>query len=191
MNASEPPRLPPAGNADKPVYPAALARNRRLFDGTPVAIRPIRPEDSGMEQEFVRHLSEDSRYFRFLGSMRELPPKKLKYFTEIDYDLHMAFVAVVLREGKEVEIGVARYVGGAQRDKGEFAVAVDDDWQGTGVAGLLMASLMDAARERGFRTMEGLVLRSNLKMLKFAKQLGFKLRPSEDDAGTVVVARPL
>ncbi|MBI4293140.1 MAG: GNAT family N-acetyltransferase [Betaproteobacteria bacterium] len=170
-------------------YPQDLVRNRFLFDGTPVTIRPIRPEDSGMEQEFVRHLSEDSRYFRFLGTMRELPPKKLKYFTEIDYDRHMAFVAVIQRDGKEVEIGVARYVGTEQRDSCEFAITVDDAWQGTGVAGLLMAALIDVARERGFRTMEGLVLKSNRKMLKFAKQLGFKVRTTDLD--TVTVAKPL
>lgn len=172
-------------------YPLQLTRNRCLFDGTPVTIRPIRPEDSGMEQEFVRHLSEDSRYFRFLGTMRELSPKKLKYFTEIDYDRHMALVAVIQSDGKEVEIGVARYVGDEQHESCEFAVTVDDAWQGTGVAGLLMASLMDAARERGFRTMEGLVLKSNRKMLKFAKQLGFKVRTNEDDVGTVTVVKPL
>ena len=172
-------------------YPLQLAQDRFLFDGTPVTIRPIRPEDSGMEQEFVRHLSEDSRYFRFLGNVRELSSKKLKYFTEIDYDCHMAFVAVIQRDGNDVEIGVARYVGNEPRDTCEFAVTVDDAWQGTGVAGLLMASLMDAARERGFRTMEGLILRSNHKMLKFARQLGFKVRPNPDDVDTVTVARPL
>ena len=172
-------------------YPLHLARNRFLFDGTPVTIRPIRPEDSGMEQEFVRHLSEDARYFRFLGTMRELPPNELKYFTEIDYDRHMAFVAVIRRDGNDVEIGVARYVGNEQRDSCEFAVTVDDAWQGTGVAGLLMVSLMDAARERGFRTMEGLILKSNRKMLKFAKQLGFKVRTNQTDVDTVTVSRPL
>ncbi len=71
------------------------------------------------------------------------------------------------------------------------AITVDDAWQGTGVAGLLMASLIDAARERGFRTMEGLVLKSNRKMLKFAKQLGFKVRTNPADVDTVTVERPL
>ena len=127
-------------------YPQQLVRQRVMFDGTPVTIRPIRPEDSGMEQEFMRHLSEDSRYFRFMGSVRELPPKKLKFFTEIDYDRHMAFVATIAREGKELEIGVARYVATENAGSCEFAVTVDDAWQGSGVAGLLMISLEDAAR---------------------------------------------
>jgi len=166
-------------------YPQHLVRQRVLFDGTPVTIRPIRPEDSGMEQEFVRHLSEDFRYFRFMGSVRELAPKKLKFFTEIDYDRHMAFVATIMREDKELEIGVARYVATDDPDSCEFAVTVNDAWQGTGVAGLLMISLEDAAREHGFKTMEGIVLASNHKMLKFARQLRFRSHRIPGEADTV------
>lgn len=168
-------------------YPEYLVRHRVLFDGTPVTIRPIRAEDSGMEQEFVRHLSEDSRYFRFMGSLRELPAKKLKSFTEIDYDRHMAFIATIMQEGKELEIGVARYVAIEPAERCEFAIAVDDAWQGSGVAGLLMISLEDAARERGFKTMWGIVLASNYKMLKFARQLGFRCWHQPGEADTVHV----
>ena len=166
-------------------YPQQLVRQRVLFDGTPATIRPIRPEDSGMEQEFVRHLSDDSRYFRFMGSMRELAPKKLKFFTDIDYERHMAFVATIMRDDKELEIGVARYVATENPGGCEFAVTVNDAWQGSGVAGLLMISLEDAAREHGFKTMEGIVLASNHKMLKFARQLGFKSHHEPGEADTV------
>jgi len=86
-------------------YPQHLVRQRVLFDGTPVTIRPIRPEDSGMEQEFVRHLSDDSRYFRFMGSLRELPLKKLRFFTNIDYQRHMAFVATIRRKARNWRSG--------------------------------------------------------------------------------------
>jgi len=169
-------------------YPHQLVRHRVLFDGTPVTIRPIRAEDSGMEQDFVRHLSDESRYFRFMASLRELPSNKLKAFTEIDYDRHMAFVATVTREGREVEIGVARYVAGGNAGACEFAIAVDDAWQGSGVAGLLMISLEDAARSRGFDTMEGVVLASNYKMLKFARQLGFERHRVPGAVDTVSIA---
>jgi len=166
-------------------YPQHLVRHRVMFDGTPVIIRPIRPEDSGMEQEFVRHLSDDSRYFRFMGSVRELTPKKLKFFTDVDYDRHMAFVATILQDGKELESGVARYVATENPGSCEFAVTVNDAWQGSGVAGLLMISLEHAAREHGFKTMEGIVLASNHKMLKFARQLGFRSHRNLGETDTV------
>jgi acetyltransferase len=62
-------------------YPQQLVRPHRLFDGTEVVIRPIRPEDAAIEQDFVRGLSDDSRYNRFMGQLRELAPRKLQYLT--------------------------------------------------------------------------------------------------------------
>ena len=164
---------------------------RELLDGTTVIIRPIRANDSGMEQEFIRHLSKESRYFRFMASLRELSPKKLQYFTEIDYDRHMAFVATIMREDKELEIGVARYVFTENPGTCEFGITVDDAWQGSGVAGLLMTSLEDTARECGFKTMEGIVLPGNDKMLKLAQKRGFKTHYVKGEADTVHIALQL
>ncbi len=168
-------------------YPQHLVRQRALSDGTRVTIRPIRAEDSAMEQDFVRRLSSDSRYFRFMASLRELSLDKLKAFTQIDYDRHMAFVATIMEQGREVEIGVARYKATDSAGACEFAIAVDDAWQGSGVAGLLMIALEDAARARGFKTMQGIVLATNYKMLKFARQLGFKRHSDPGEADTVCI----
>lgn len=172
-------------------YPTELVRPHILFDGTPVTIRPIRRDDAPMEQDFVRHLSSDSRYNRFMGTLKELPPGKLKYLTEIDYEHHLGLVAIVEKDGQELEIGVARYVVDPSGTNCEFAVTVDDAWQGSGIAGLLMLELIEAARERGMHTMEGLILAANRKMLKFARQLGFSLERDPDDPGTVRVKRSL
>ena len=172
-------------------YPAELISQRYLFDGTPVTIRPIRADDKPMEQEFVQHLSADSRYKRFMSTLKELPPGKLKYLTEIDYVRHLALVAIIRRTDQEVEIGVARYVAGPQGDDCEFAIAIDDEWQGSGVAGILMLSLIDAARVRGMRRMEAFILASNDKMIKFARQLGFDVRRDADDPGMMHAQRSL
>lgn len=172
-------------------YPVELVRQRYLFDGTPVTIRPIRAEDAAMEQDFVQHLSADSRYKRFMSTLKELPPGKLKYLTEIDYVRHLALVAIIEQEGRPVEIGVARYVAGPSGDDCEFAIAIDDAWQGSGVAGILMLSLIDAARARGMRKMEAFILASNDKMIKFARQLGFEVRRDADDPGMMHAVRSL
>jgi hypothetical protein len=47
-----------------------------------------------MLQDLVQHLSPESRYFRFVSSITELPPTMLARFTLIDYDREMALVAV-------------------------------------------------------------------------------------------------
>lgn len=172
-------------------YPRQLERKHRLFDGTEILIRPIRPEDAAMEQAFVRGLSEDSRYNRFMAQLRELTPRKLEYLTAIDYDRHMAFIATVQQEGREVEIGVARYVVMPSGDSCEFAITVADAWQGSGVAGLLMLELMRVARGRGLKTMIGYVLASNHRMLKFCRQLGFEFQRQAGEGDIVTVVKRL
>lgn len=172
-------------------YPAHLVCTRHLFDGTELTIRPIRPQDEAEEQDFVQHLSKDARYFRFMGGVRELPQTKLKYLTAVDYDRHMAFVGTVQRDGREVEIGDVRYVVNPDGTSCEFAIVVDDAWQGSGVAGLLMAHLISTAKARGLQTMEGFVLSGNHKMLKFVRQLGFTLHRDPRDWETVRVVRAL
>lgn len=166
-------------------YPAHLIRTRYLFDGTEVTIRPIRPQDATMEQDFVRRLSDDARYNRFMTELRELPARKLRYFTEIDYDRHLALVALLDEGGAEREVGVARYVAPPEGTRCEFAVVVDDAYQGRGLAGVLMHALIDAARRAGFEVMEGIILASNYKMIKFARQLGFKVGHDPEDPESV------
>lgn len=169
----------------------ALPETTHVIGGTAVALRPIRPDDAPLEVDFVQRLSSESRYKRFMATVRELPTAKLRYLTQVDQVRHVALVATVRRDGREVLIGVARYVADAAGSGCEFAVAVDDAWQGTGLAGVLMHALIGVASARGLRTMEGSVLAANGPMLKFMRQLGFRLEHDPDDRGTVRALRDL
>ena len=146
-----------------------------------VTIRPIRPDDGELEQDFVRNLSDESRYFRFSETVRELSPRMLSHFTRVDYDRHMALIAVSERDGHEIQIGVARYVAGGDRRRCEFAIVIADDWQRKGLGTRLMQALMAAARGAGIREMYGEVLASNRKMLELTAKLGFSARFDESD----------
>jgi acetyltransferase len=166
--------------------PASLESSLRLPDGTVVTIRPIRPEDAEIEQEFVRRLSPESRYFRFMQALRELSPQMLARFTRIDCDREMALVACVSRDGREAEVGVARYIANPDGRTCEFAVVVADEWQGRGIASRLMTELMRVARDRGLRKMVGEVLASNTKMFDLMRGLGFATAPGDDPTVQVV-----
>ena len=162
-------------------YPSHLVERLALGDGTEVTIRPIRPEDAGIEQEFVRNLSGESRYFRFMDSVRELSPRMLSHFTRVDYDRHMALIAVSGQEGNEIQVGVARYVAAEDRQACEFAIVIADDWQRKGLGARLMRSLISSARAAGIRAMYGEVLAGNQRMLQFTAKLGFRALLAEDD----------
>ncbi|MCB1876871.1 MAG: bifunctional acetate--CoA ligase family protein/GNAT family N-acetyltransferase [Chromatiales bacterium] len=164
-------------------YPGHLEETWQLSDGTEVTIRPIRPEDADIEQAFVRGLSQEARYFRFLQSLSELPPEMLARFTQLDYSREMALIAVYKKDGKDAEIGVARYATNPDGESCEFALVVADEWSGKGLGSRMMRSLMSAARSQGLVRMDGEVLSNNNKMLRLAKRLGFSLHADPDDPG--------
>lgn len=163
-------------------YPAELDQSLRLRDGTLVRVRPIRADDRAIEQEFVRKLSADSKYFRFMSALGELPEAMLVRFTHIDYDREMALIALVCENGREVEIGVARYVIDDTASGCEFALVIADAWQHRGLGTILMLDLIAAARRRGLISMQGMVLATNTAMLGLARSLGFSIRTNTEDA---------
>jgi acetyltransferase len=167
--------------AEKLPYPVELVRSWTLRDGTRVVIRPIRPEDRQIERDFVHNLSNESRYFRFFNAVRDLSETALTRFTQVDYDKDLALIAVISENGRETQIGVARYSVNPDGRSCEFAIAVADAWQRKGIGSKLMRSLMDAARRRGLETMEGWVLSGNTRMLALADGLGFTIDASAGD----------
>jgi acetyltransferase len=172
-------------------YPARLTRRLTVSGGAEVEIRAIRPEDAEMEKAFVRGLSEEARYFRFISALHELSDRMLVRFTQIDYDREMALLAVVREGNREMQIGVARYAIGTDGESCEFAVVVTDAWQAKGVASALVEALLDAARHRGLKRMEGFVLHSNEKMLRLMKRLGFESRANPEDPSLKIVWKVL
>jgi len=182
-------------------YPAHLVSRWQLPDGTDITVRPIRPEDAQIEQAFVRGLSPQSKYFRFMQSMQELTPTMLVRFTQIDYDREMALIAV-LGNGTadadteagpetETEIGVARYTINPDGRSCEFALVVADEWHRRGIGSRLMTSLMEVARARGLRSMEGEVLSGNAEMLALVARLGFSIHTSAEDPSIRLIERTL
>jgi acetyltransferase len=164
-------------------YPTQLVSHWQLADGTDIIVRPIRPEDAGIEDRFVRQLSPRSKYFRFMRGLNELTQEMLVRFTQLDYDRELALIAVLVGGSDETELGVARYAMNADARSCEFALVVADEWQRKGIGSHLMQALMEAARQRGFREMNGEILAGNRGMLQLVANLGFAVRTSPDDPG--------
>lgn len=161
------------------------------IDGVRVTMRPIRPDDVARERDFIRALSDETRYQRFMATVGEMPASQLRTLTNVDQRRDLALAATIDRDGREAFVGVARFGVDTSGAGCEFAVAVADDWHGTGLAGILMQALIDVARRRGLRTMEGFVLATNSRMLKLARQLGFRQLPDAESHETVRVVRSL
>ncbi|MHB1215622.1 MAG: bifunctional acetate--CoA ligase family protein/GNAT family N-acetyltransferase [Thiobacillus sp.] len=188
------PRVPTAdryGHMAIHPYPAHLVARWQLPGGNDVVIRPIRPEDAELTQSFVRSLSEESKYFRFMDAVRELSPATLARLTQIDYTREMALLALTEIDGHEVELGVARYAINPDGESCEFALVVNDQWQKQGIGHKLMDVLMDVARGKGLKVMDGEVLKTNRTMLKLVEALGFRAESHPEDATVRKISRAL
>jgi acetyltransferase len=161
-------------------YPAELAEQWRAGDDL-LTIRPIRPEDAEQHGAFFERLSPEDVRFRFFSAMRAMSPEQMARMTQVDYDREMAFIA--LRDTTNETVGVSRLVIEPDRRLGEFAVVVQPDMKGKGLASHLMHRLIDWGRASGLAEIVGQVLADNAPMLAFVRRLGFTLHrlPEEPD----------
>lgn len=172
-------------------YPNHFVTHWQLPEGIDLTIRPIRPEDAELEQAFVRGLSEESKYFRFMDSLQELSQSMLVRFTQIDYDREMALIAVLEQNDREQEVGVCRYITNVDARSCEFALVVSDAWQKRGIGNKLMNCLFDVARIKGLKVMEGEVLVNNRSMLELVRRLGFDVLANKEDASIKRIVKQL
>jgi acetyltransferase len=168
-------------------YPNQYTTPWRLKDGTEVVIRAIRAEDEPLIVALHQSLSPHTIRMRFFSMVKTLSRDSLIRLCHLDYDREMALVAEH-RDGTGPHLlGVSRYYLDPQTGTAEFAVVVADAWQGHGLGWHLMERLIDVARQRGVRSLKGVVLRENTAMLQLMQELGFEQTAALDDAVVEVI----
>jgi GNAT superfamily N-acetyltransferase len=153
-----------------------------LSDGTVVAYHAIAPENASALQRFHHRLSERSIYLRFFAAKPELSDREAGYFTNVDRIDRFALVALDPERAEEI-IGVVSFDREGSTERAEYAAEVADRWQGRGLGMALTRRLIEAALKRGVRTLIGIVLPENRKMLHLFRDLGLpeKLHYDYDD----------
>jgi acetyltransferase len=174
-----------------PAAPVEIYENWTLADGSAATLRPIRSADMELERAFVRNLSPQSKFKRFMGELKELSLDQLYDFTHPDHAREAAYVVIRSTVAGEEEIGVGRFAAEPGNETGEFAITIADAWQGKGLGKRLMNALMRDAKAHGLKRIEGFVLAANARMLDFCRGLGFGIEASRDDATVRIVHRDL
>jgi GNAT superfamily N-acetyltransferase len=187
----EPGRAAPAMLYQIHRYPADLIDVVRLRDGQRVLVRPVLPQDEELTSAFFSDLPARARYDRFMAAMPNLPPSLVKRFTNVDYVSHVALVAEVFAGGQEAVVAEARYVSGSDPSTAEFAVSVAADWQGRGLASLLLGKLLCRAADAGITRMSGETLAGNARMLHLARKAGFTATRSPEVRGVMLLEKVL
>lgn len=166
-------------------YPQELERRTTLSDGTPILLRPVRPEDEEMFRTFFTRVTPDDLRLRFFTPIKDFSHTFIARLTQLDYGRAMAFVAIEKATGDM--LGAVRLHADANYEAGEYGIMTRTDMRGKGLGWLLMTSIIDYAKAEGLRAIEGQVLRENTMMLAMCAQLGFTSRPDPDDAGVRLV----
>jgi acetyltransferase len=157
-------------------YPNQYEEHTQTSTGVDIFVRPIRPEDAPLLIGLFESLSPQSVYRRFFTPMKRLPHSMLARFTQIDYDRHIALVALPESEPADKMLGVARAIIGRSLKDAEFSVVVSDPWQGKGIGAALLRRCISIAKERGIEKVMGTVLAENTQMLALGEKLGFKIK---------------
>jgi acetyltransferase len=167
-------------------YPAQYVTRFEMHDGTPVNVRPIRPEDEPLMVKFHETLSERSVYFRYfhaIGLNQRIAHERLTRICFIDYEREMALV--VLRQDPQTAAQEILAVGRLSKVHGtrdaEFAILVSDLWQGRGLGRELLNRLVEIGREEKLTRIYGDILPENREMLRVCEKLGFRHYYSESE----------
>jgi acetyltransferase len=161
-------------------YPEEYVSSWNSKDGTPLTLRPIRPEDEPLMVKFHSKLSEETVYFRYFGLPRlhqRVAHERLTRICFNDYDREIALVAI--RQDpttKEDEIiGVGRLTKAHGLNQAEFAIVIVDDFQGLGLGTKLLSRLVEIGRHEGIERIYGNILPENYVMQRVAKKVGFQV----------------
>jgi GNAT superfamily N-acetyltransferase len=133
-----------------------------------VATRPVQPDDAARFGRLWPRLSPDTVYRRFHSPIHDLPPEAVRRLATVDHDRREAVAAIV---GGEV-VGVARYDRSPDDPAtAEFAILVEDAWQGMGLGRQLLTELVELAAVRGVATLTATVQRDNDRVTGLIRRL--------------------
>lgn len=168
-------------------YPSHLESVATARDGTPIRLRPIRPDDEPLLHDLVAHMSPEDLRARFFAPIHDLPHAMAERLVHLDYSREMALAAF----HDQTVLGIARYSAELGSLVAEYAVAVRSDWTGHGIGYLLLTRLIEIARGAGIAEFVGEVLAENHRMVTMCRELGFTLRRDPNDAALVEVHKRL
>lgn len=148
-------------------------------------IREVERSDGDLVRAIYREMSDVSRRRRFLTPTEELSDEDVRYLTDVGYSRHEALIALD-EDGRAV--GIARYVRRpGDRETGEVAVVVVDDWHRRGLGRALLDRLTERARANGLRRYTAVVSPDNDIVLEALARNGAE-RTGVTDEGEIEFA---
>ena len=162
-------------------YPEEFVAERTLRDGTPVTLRPIKPEDEPLWHELLAGCSAQSLWFRFSSLFKQSSHEIAARYCFIDYDRELGIVAEVEEDGQRKLIATGRLAADMNHESAEYAVLVVDRWHGRGLGGLMTDYCLEVAQRWGVHRVVAETSKENARMLATFRDRGFQLNEQQED----------
>ena len=155
------------------VYPARIEETR-VYDGQRVTFRPAKTVDERLIQEHFYNMDDEDVKSRFFGIRRSFYREDMENMSHLDYIKNLSIVAVTGELGFEKLIALGMYAL-EQGTVAEVAFSVSKEWQGKGIASVLLEKLAEAARENGFTSLVAYTMTTNEGMIKLFNKLPYNV----------------
>ncbi|MEE4256336.1 MAG: bifunctional acetate--CoA ligase family protein/GNAT family N-acetyltransferase [Bacteroidales bacterium] len=170
-------------------YPEKLVKKSKLNDGTPITLRPIKPEDEPLWLDLLGSCSKESIYSRFRYNFHYDSHEIATQFCYIDYVREIAIVAEIKEKGKKKLIGVGRLIADPDLTSVEYAILITDAFQKRELGTILTSYCIEIAKKWKMNKIFAETTKDNKAMIAVFKKLGFEVTYNSDN--TVSVARDL
>jgi ribosomal protein S18 acetylase RimI-like enzyme len=160
---------------------ASFSVIERLRDGTQIEIRALRPSDRNALLDAAGRTSDESLYRRFFGVRREFNDAEVASFVDVDFIEQVALVALMGARERELIVAGARYIV-VRPGTAELAVTVVDEFQGLGIASVLLRHLAGLARAARLSELVAEVMPDNTAMLRVLERSGLRQRKKPESS---------
>ena len=173
-------------------YPIQYVSDWTMKNGTPIKIRPIRPEDEPLVVKFHENLSEESiysRYFHLMKLQTRVAHERLSRICFIDYDRELALVADYKdpTTGEHHLLGFGRLSKLHGRDEAEFSMLIGDRFQCKGLGSEFLRRLIQIGKDEKLQYITAEILSENRAMQHVCQKLGFRLERTSEPSIVKVV----
>jgi RimJ/RimL family protein N-acetyltransferase len=157
-----------------------------LPDGTAAWIRPVLPSDRELHRTAYEHLSDRTKYQRFLTPVPHLTDELLDQLVDdVDGVDHVAYYLFLDGQRSALPVAIGRIVRYPNHpDTADIAVTVQDDWQGHGIATTLLRILVDR-RPVGVRRILTVVSADNEPSRRMLRRIGLARQETPIGDGVV------
>jgi len=177
--------------AIKGVYPLKYEQ-KRTIKNINIMFRPAKPVDDRAIQEHYYTMDRTDIVSRFFHEKKSFARDQIDIAVEIDYINDLTIIATIGELGFEKIIAVGEYFKNPVYNMAEIAFTVSHEYQGMGIAGVLLKMLANAAKDNAIDGLVAYTSPKNKAMKNLFYKLPYKVDSEKDpDDKDVIILKSL